>query len=254
MDLVDAALLLIGGLCAGVINSLAGGGSLITVPLLALAGVGGVAANGTNRVAIVAQNASSVVGFARRGVGEWNRTVQVLIPTLLGAAAGSAVASALPDDVFERLFGVIMIPMLVLSIRRPAPASSSTDSEDAQEWSLWLKVVVFFAVGVYAGAIQAGVGILILLVLSRAGFDLVTANAMKVILILATAVLSSAVFIANGQVQWLAAAVLAVGASIGGYVGANLAVDGGERLIRPVLIVVVLVLASRMLGLWSLLG
>ena len=125
---------------------------------------------------------------------------------------------------------------------------------EAAPWPLWLTSVVFVAVGFYGGAVQAGVGLVILLVLSRAGFDLVTANAMKTVVILFITVMAVPVFVFNDQVRWLPAVVLSIGMGVGGFVGANVAIDGGERVIRPVLVVVVLALASRMLGLWELAG
>lgn len=248
MSVVEAVVLLVGGVLAGIINSMAGGGSLLSVPLLSLAGVGGTVANGTNRIAVLVQNMTGAYGYARRDVGDRRRTIRVLIPAMVGGLLGSLVASQIPDDVFERIFGLLMLPLLYLSIRKP-----KIDAE-REPWPLWVSSLVFLAVGFYAGAVQAGVGLIILLVLSRAGFDLVTANAMKTVVILGVTLLAVPVFILNDQVRWIPAAVLSVGMGIGGYVGANIAVDGGERVIRPVLIVVVLVLASRMLGLWDALG
>lgn len=248
MTAVEMLFLLIGGFVAGVINSMAGGGSLLSVPLLALAGVGGTLANGTNRVAVLIQNVTGAYGYARRNVGNRTKTVQVLIPAVVGGLFGSLVASQIPDELFERLFGLLMLPLLALSIWKPTP------DPDQAPWPLWISSVVFVGVGFYAGAVQAGVGLIILLVLSRAGFDLVTANAMKTVVILAITMMAVPVFIYNDQIRWLPALVLSVGMGVGGYVGANVAVDGGERVIRPVLIVVVLALASRMLGLWDLIG
>jgi uncharacterized membrane protein YfcA len=248
MSEVEALVLLVGGVLAGIINSMAGGGSLLSVPLLSLAGVGGTVANGTNRIAVLVQNITGAYGYARRDVGDRRRTIQVLIPAVIGGLVGSLVASQIPDDVFERIFGLLMLPLLYLSIRKP-----KVDAE-AEPWPLWVSSLVFLGVGFYAGAVQAGVGLIILLVLSRAGFDLVTANAMKTVVILCVTLMAVPVFILNDQVRWLPALVLSVGMGIGGYAGANIAIDGGERVIRPVLIVVVLVLASRMLGLWDAIG
>ena len=245
MSGVNALLLLIGGFFAGVINSMAGGGSLLSVPLLELGGVLGTTANGTNRIAVLAQNATGAYGFARRNVGNRKRTIQVLIPAALGALIGASVASQIPDELFRRLFGLLMLPLLFLSIRKPKIEQTETP------WPLWLSSAIFLVVGVYGGAVQAGVGLIILLVLTRAGFDLVTANAMKTVVILAITVIAVPIFIYNDQVRWLPALVLSLGMGIGGYVGANVAVDGGERVIRPVMVVVVLVLATKMLGLWG---
>ncbi|MEM9134656.1 MAG: sulfite exporter TauE/SafE family protein [Actinomycetota bacterium] len=247
MSIPEALLIFLGGLFAGVINAMAGGGSLLTVPLLSLAGLEGLLANGTNRVAVLAQAVSSSWGYSRKGVGDRARTLPVLAPAAVGALIGSLVTSQIPDQLFERAFGVLMLPLLVLSLR----TGRGGDTE-REPWPLWLTYLAFFGLGLYGGAVQAGVGLLLLLVLSRAGFDLVTANAVKVLVILVITLIAVPVFILNDQVRWLQAFVLSLGTASGGYLGANLAVEGGERLIRPVLVVVVLVLASRMIGLWEL--
>ena len=93
MSGLEALVILVGGFVAGVINAMAGGGSLLTVPLLSLAGLGGTVANGTNRVAVLVQSASSAWGYARKGVGARGRTLLVLGPAAVGALVGSIVAS-----------------------------------------------------------------------------------------------------------------------------------------------------------------
>jgi uncharacterized membrane protein YfcA len=109
---------------------------------------------------------------------------------------------------------------------------------------------VFFAIGVYGGAIQAGVGLLLLLALSRSGYDLVKANSIKLVVIAVFTSVAVVVFVAQGQVVWAPALLLALATAAGAVVGARLAVRGGERVIRPVLVVSVLLLATRMLGLY----
>lgn len=249
---LEAIVILVGGLFAGVINAMAGGGSLLTVPLLSITGLEGRLANGTNRVAVLVQTASSAWGYTRKGAGDRRRTLPVLFPAAVGALIGSLITSRLDDRLFERLFGLIMIPLLILSVRPPKARRIEDPGRQPEPWPLWLTYLAFFALGVYGGAVQAGIGLLLLLVLSRSGFDLVTANAVKTLVVLVITLIAVPVFIANGQIRWLQAAVLSVGTGIGGFVGANIAVEGGERVIRPVLIVVVLVLATRMIGLWEL--
>jgi len=111
-----------------------------------------------------------------------------------------------------------------------------------------VSTAVFFAVGAYGGAFQAGIGVLLLLALSRAGIDWVRANAIKVLVTTASAAVSLPVFVWNGQVAWIPAGTMAVGFAAGGFLGARLAVRGGDRLIRPVVAVAVVALALRMLG------
>lgn len=244
MSLADALLLVAGGLFAGVINAMAGGGSLLTVPLLSLAGVEGLLANGTNRVAVLIQTGSSGFGFARRGVGGREETLRILVPTVIGGIIGSVAVSQIDDELFERAFGVLMIPLLALSLWKPKTDGAS------KPWPYWLTAVIFVGVGFYAGAIQAGVGLILLLVLSRAGHDLVTANLIKSYVVVAISAIACTIFVVQGQVEWVPALVLSVGTGLGGYLGAHLAVEGGERVIRPVLVVAVVALSGKMIGLY----
>lgn len=244
VDLSDGLLVAVGGLVAGVVNAMAGGGSLLTVPLLTLAGLPGNVANGTNRVGVLVMNAAATASFRRAGVSGIRRAGPVLAPVLIGSLIGAVGVSELADDTFERLFGFLMVPLLVLSLRPPRP-----DAE-ARPWPRWLSALVFFGIGLYGGAFQAGVGLILTVALARSGVGLVMANAIKVVVILALTAVAVPVFVVQGQIDWPYAAVLAIGYALGGALGARIAVRGGERVIRPVLIGSVVVLATRMLGLW----
>ncbi len=244
MSVLEAVLIFGGGLFAGFINSMAGGGSLLTVPLLSLAGVSGLLANGTNRVAVLLQNVGSGYGYSRRRIARVDQVLPILMPALAGGLVGALLVSRVDDELFERVFGVLMLPMLALSLWKPKHA------EARRPWPLAVNVVVFFALGIYAGAIQAGVGLILLMLLGRAGYDLVTANAIKTYVILGVTVVAVAVFAFESQVVWVPALVLSAGMTLGGYVGSQVAVDGGERVIKPVLVVSVLVLTGRMIGLY----
>ena len=246
MDSLQIALVAGAGVVAGVVNAMAGGGSLLTVSLLTVVGdLGGLVANGTNRVGVLTQNVASVAGFRREGVSGLRRAVPVLLPSLVGSLIGAyAVSNLLSDTAFERIFGILMVPLLILSLRPPK------ERGDDIVWPRTLTVVVFFAIGLYGGAFQAGVGLILVLALSHAGLDLVNANAVKVVVIAVLTAVAVPVFILNDQVHWGFAAIVAVGFAVGGWLGARLAVRGGERVIRPVLVVAVVGLAGRMLGLY----
>ncbi|MCP3937648.1 MAG: sulfite exporter TauE/SafE family protein [Actinomycetia bacterium] len=235
-------LLLGGGAFAGVINTIAGGGSTLTVPLLVLAGVPGNSANGSNRVGVLAQNATSAASFKRLGVDGLVHAIPVLAPVVAGSLTGSFLISRLTDDVFETVFGLLMVPIIILSVLKP-----KFDAE-GDAWSRPVTYAVFFGIGCYGGAIQAGVGLVLLAALTRAGFDLVTANSIKVLVIFSVTAVALPVFVVQGKVDWLPALTLAVGFSAGGWVGAHLAVRGGERIIRVVMVMAALVLAAKLLG------
>lgn len=245
MSAGDVLLLVGGGFAAGILNTVAGGGSLLTVPLLILAGVPGNVANGSNRVGILTSNVSAVVAFRQLGISDVSKTSKVLIPVAGGALVGALIVGQLADAAFERTFGVVMVPLLLLSLRPPR-----TPSAGGGAWSPIFAAVVFFAVGVYGGAFQAGIGIILLLALSRSGMNLVLANSVKVVVILVLTIVALPVFILTGQVDWAPALVLAGGLTVGGAVGAKLTVLGGSGLIRGIMAAAVLALAARLIGLY----
>jgi uncharacterized membrane protein YfcA len=246
MDLAaaDAMWLVVGGLAAGVVNTVAGGGSLLTVPLLVLVGVPGGVANGTNRIGVLIQCAAAVWGFRARGAFEARAVVPVLVPVVAGSLIGAAIVSRLPDAAFERVFGVLMLLLLVPTLRRdPQPSAAP-----AAPWGPTARAAVFFGVGLYAGAFQAGVGVVLLAALLQLGFDAVRANAIKAAANGVAAATAVPVFVWHGQVAWAPALLLAAGFAAGGALGAAVAVRGGARVVRPALAVAVVALAGRMLG------
>ena len=245
MELIDAALVVGAGLVAGIVNAMAAGGSLLTVALLnVFVGLPGLVATGTNRVGVLVQNASSVASYRKEGVRGFGRAVPVIVPVIAGSLLGSLLVSSVTDETFERIFGILMVPLLFLSLRSPKNVGSQIN------WHPLTSAVVFFGIGLYGGAFQAGVGLLIVVALSRSGLDLVNANAVKVVVILVLTTIAVPVFVIRGQVDWGFAAVLAIGFAAGGWIGARVAVRGGERIIKPVLIGAVVALAGRMIGLY----
>lgn len=245
MEWWEAVLLVAGGVAAGLINAVAGGGSTLTVPLLVLAGVPGNDANGTNRVGVLTSNAAAATAFRKLGVRGLSRSGPVMVPIIVGSLVGVYGITQLTDDAFERVFGLLMLPVIFLSIRPPKP------KPDAEPWSTWFTVTVFLAVGLYGGAVQAGVGLVMLAALTRAGYDLVTANNVKVVANLLLTAVALPIFILQGKVQWIPALILAAGFTAGGWIGAHAAVKGGERFIRAAMVVAALLLASTLLGVWG---
>ncbi|MEN8159967.1 MAG: sulfite exporter TauE/SafE family protein [Myxococcota bacterium] len=237
----DALLLAGGGLVAGVVNTLAGGGSLLTVPLLTLLGLPGTVANGTNRVGILIQNGVASWGFWREGVSGIRPALPLVAPVAVGALLGATLATRLTDAGFERAFGVLMLVLLVPTLRRRPAAPRRPLAPTARH-------ALFFAIGLYGGAFQAGVGILLLYGLAGTGSDLVRSNAVKVVLNFCFSLLVLPIFVSARQVALPEAAALATGFAAGGWLGPRVAVRGGERIIKPVLAIAVVALAARMLG------
>lgn len=246
METLDVVILLLGGAFAGVVNAMAGGGSTLTVPLLVVAGVPGVAANGSNRVGILTSTAASVIGFRQEGKTVDNKTIlPIIVPAVIGAAVGAFGISQLTNERFEQVFGLIMIPVIILTIAKPKVTAN------VEPWSTPLLATAAFATGIYAGAVQAGVGLIMLAILNRSGMDLVTANVVKVTFNFFATLIALPIFLLEGQVRWIPAIVLAVGLTIGGWAGAKMAVRGGEKPIRILMVIAAVVLALRLLGFWE---
>ncbi len=238
------AALLTGGLLAGVVNTLAGGGSLLTVPLLVLLGLPGTVANGTNRIGVLLQSLVATWRFRGSGRLELRALLPVLAPVLAGSLVGAAAITRVNDATFERLFGALMLLLLVPMLRRARSSAPGPGFGRIGAWS------VFFALGLYGGALQAGVGIPLVFALVYAGHDLVRANAIKVAVIASVTATAIPVFALERQIAWAPALILGAGFAVGAELGVRLAVAGGERVIRPVLVAAVLALAGRMLGLY----
>src|SRR5262249_53225256 len=158
--------------------------------------------------------------------------------------AGALAIVQVGDKTFERLFGLLMVVLLV-----PILWPRASSARPRRRWSPLVSFLAFTGIGFYGGAFQAGVGIFLIIALSYAGHSLVRANSIKVVVNAAQTAVALPVFIAHRQVAWVPALVLAVGFGLGGAVGARLAVRGGEAVIRPVLAIAVVALAGRMMGL-----
>ena len=249
MTHVETLTLIAGGAIAGAINTLAGGASSITVPLLVLLGLPGNVANGTNRAGVFVQSLWAAMRFRAEGVPGFRDSVPILIPTALGSAVGALGISSVADETFERLFGVVMVLLLVPIIGGPRLGLTGT-ARSRRPLPRFASFVVFFLIGAFGGAFQAGVGLLLIIALAYAGHDLVHANSIKVVVNTVLTLVALPIFVFRDQVAWYPALVLTVGFVIGSTFGVRLAVRGGEEVIRPVLALAVLILAGKMVGLY----
>jgi hypothetical protein len=203
-------------------------------------------ANGTNRIAILAQNAVAVVNFQRKGYREWKPGLLLGISATAGALLGSNIAVELPPELFTRILSVIMLAVLAATLFGNVKQKARQIAEERLS-NRGILAVAFFFVGIYGGFIQAGVGIIIIAVLSLIGrINLVRTNSIKVFVILIYTVPALAVFVLNGKVDLLYGLLLALGNSTGAYIGSSMAVKRGDRLIRIVMAVAVTGMAVKL--------
>jgi uncharacterized membrane protein YfcA len=238
---------ILAGFIAGFINTLAGSGSLVTLPLLIFLGLPATVANGTNRVAILLQNIVASTRFKREKVLDIKGALILGIPAVVGSIIGAQIAVNINEQVMRRVIGLVMVAMLFVIIVRPERWLVGRVEEIPGQLNLKL-ILPLFLIGVYGGFIQAGVGIFLLATLVLAvGYDLVRGNAVKVFIILLFTVFALAVFLINGQVNWIIGLILGLGNMLGAYVATKLAIDKGTIWIRRILIVVVAVSAGALL-------
>ena len=237
-------LLLIGvGVVSGFVNVIASGGSLLTLPILIFMGLPGTVANVTNRIGIFAQNTSAVIGFFRKGYSEFYKMLTLSLCAVPGAAMGAYIGTQINSEVFNKILGGLMIVLLVLMTRK------QTGPEFVQTpQRLLIGHFLMVGIGVYGGFIQAGVGFFLMAVLHRViGLDLVRVNAYKVFIVGLYTLVALAIFSEKGQVLWLIGIFLAIGTSIGGWIGAHYTIKRGEKLIRYVLTTVLVIMAIKLL-------
>jgi uncharacterized membrane protein YfcA len=242
------------GFVAGFINTLAGSGSLVTLPLLIFLGLPANVANGTNRVGILLQNVVGVGSFRQQKVLDIRGGLMLAAPAVVGSVLGAQIAVNLDEQMMRRTIGVLMIVMLVVILIRPRRWLEGR-GEVMDGRPAWTQLLIFFAIGVYGGFIQAGVGIFLLagLVLG-AGYDLVRANAVKLLIVLCFTVSAIIVFLLNGQVVWSVGLILAVGNMLGAWVASRMAVERGAAFVRWILIAVVVVSGAELLGVFDWVG
>lgn len=237
------------GFIAGLINTLAAGGSLLTLPLMMSLGIPSTNANAINRIAILLQNIVAVRKFQKKDVLQLKQDYKIGIPAVIGSVAGAYLATILEAPAMDTAIGVVMIVMFVLILLNPN--SWVKDRENRPPIPLWLQYIVFFFIGIYGGFLQAGVGFFLLtgLVLGS-GFNLVKANGLKVLIILMYTPVALTMFILSGLLTWdfvLIGLFLAAGNMLGAVLGVNMAVKRGAVFLRYTLLVAILIASLKLL-------
>lgn len=249
-------LLFTAGIAAGAINVLAGGGSFLTLPLLIFLGLPATVANGTNRIAILAQNVGAVWSFNRHGVMDWSWVRRAALPALVGAGLGTWAAVRIEDASFQRILAILMVFFAVVILLDPlrnrirggaeSTVGPAIDGAVRPHLSGAAFSAAFFGVGLYGGFVQAGLGFLILSLAMLAGLDLVKGNALKVLVVLIFTPLALTLFAAAGKVDWGMGVALAGGNLVGGLIGTHLTVLKGHAWVKRVVVVMIVVFALKL--------
>jgi uncharacterized membrane protein YfcA len=236
------------GIAAGFINTIAGGGSILVLPVLILAGMPSPVANATNRVAILMQNITATNRFHKHGKLQVKPVIHIMIAAVIGAIIGSFFAVKVDSVLFDKILGFIFIFILVMMLR---PKSK----KERKSLPKWLEFLIFIAVGFYGGFIQAGVGFIFLATLNLIEkYDLVHANAVKTFIVMCYTLFAVIIFALSGKILWLHGLVLACGNSLGAYLGVKAAVKKGEKVVKIVLSIAIAIACLKLFGVFKLLG
>ena len=229
--ITDILLLFAVGLAAGVINTLAGGGSLLTLPALISLGLPPNVANGTNRIGIFFNSVFAIQGFKAKGVKIDRYSYYLGISAFIGAIIGSMIAVDIKGETFNRILAGVIVMIVAYMLFGPKNKGGVEERTDRK--SQIAGVIAFFFVGIYGGFIQAGVGYVIMASLTFINrFSLLRTNIAKVVVVLIYTLASLGVFIYEGLINWELGIALAVGNSTGGYLTSRWSVGKGEKWVR----------------------
>ena len=251
-DIGESALLIIAGLAAGMVNTLAGNGSVFTLSALIFLGLPIDIANGTNRIGTTLQSITAVSVFRKHDKNLFDYSWPYVLPSFIGAQIGAwVVADIVSRELLNWIIGAIMLGLLVLVLANPKKGLKEGIDKKVNPW---VRAVVFFAIGFYGGFIQAGIGILLLVSLVNiAGHSLVRSNAIKLVVVLAYSIPVSCIFLWYDQVNWSMGIWLAVGQVIGSFTAARFAVKSSKanQWIRGLLIVMILLAVAKLFGVFG---
>lgn len=239
------------GLAAGFINANAGGGSMLTLPLLMFLGLPANVANGTNRIAILLQNVIGVRTFHREKILKFSTDYRLALPAIIGSVIGALFAVEIDVKLLEKIIAGLMVLMLLLIVFKPDVWLKERAGAVNPKPTFW-QYIIFFFIGLYGGFIQMGVGFFLLVgLVLGCGYDLVKANAVKLFIILIYTVFTLTIFMFNGQVNWTAGLILAAGNMAGAWLGAKFAVKGGAKYIRYILILALVIVILNLFGVFG---
>ncbi|MCB0654820.1 MAG: sulfite exporter TauE/SafE family protein [Saprospiraceae bacterium] len=252
LDWLQIVIAVVGGLFAGIINTLAGNGSAITLTILTeVLGLPGNMANGTNRIGILAQGLASVRFFWQHNHKAILRARWWILIIFIGAIVGVWLATRVSNEQFRTIFSYLMVAMLLVIIINPKRWLRQSDMVWQMPW--YLSIPIFFSLGFYGGFIQMGMGVFFLAVMVLvARYDLIDSNAIKnVVVALYTAVVLL-VFHLKGMVVWPVGLIIAVGQATGGWLAGRFAtrIPGANKWAYRLLIVVVIASIFKLFGWW----
>ena len=246
IDLVQFVFLIVVGILAGAINTLAGGGSLLTLPILIFMGLPPNVANATNRIGIVFQAFVGTAGYRSKGVSNFPFNLYLGVAALAGSLIGAQIAVDISGAIFNKVLAVIMLIVVAIIVFKPKTKSLNLPERLTGKY-LFYSIVGFFLIGIYGGFINAGIGFVIILFLNNVNrLMLIKTNATKVSVVFIYTAGALAVFAYNGTVDWMVGLVLGLGTSLGAWWSSRWSVDRGEGVIKIAMIIMVSLMSVKL--------
>jgi uncharacterized membrane protein YfcA len=247
MTLFEVAAIFAAGLAAGTINTIVGSGSLITFPVLLAFGFRPLDANVSNTVGLVPGSMSGAFGYRRELSGQRSRAISLGISSGAGGLTGAVLLLAFPGA-FETIIPALIAVALVLVLAGPRLSKALTQHRHAESHRSWPLAVLFFATAVYGGYFGAGMGIIMIALLTIFVPDgIQRLNGLKNVLASLINGVAAILFIAVGPVRWDAAVLIATGSILGGQVGATVGRKLPPQALRATIICVGLIAEARLL-------
>ncbi|TFD25416.1 sulfite exporter TauE/SafE family protein [Cryobacterium lyxosi] len=245
MTLLEGAIILVAGIAAGIINVVAGAGTLITFPTLLALGVPPITANVSNTVGLVPGSVAGAYGYRRELKSQWRPVAWMAVFSAVGGVTGGLLLLILPEEAFSVVVPYLLLLAAMLSavqpkvaryVRRKAPEGATTDTRPIT-FGLVLGIL---GTGVYGGYFGAAQGVVLLALLGILwSTDIHRANGAKNVLAGMANLVSAIIFISSGTVDWVIVLLIGVGSAFGGWIGARI----GRRLSAPVLRTILVVVA-----------
>ena len=242
------AMLIFAGFLVGIINTIAGSGTVITYSLFMMLGLPVNIANGTIRLGVIMQTLASTLNFKKHNALDWKKGLKLAFPVVIGSIIGALIATEINEAVFEKILAGILLIMLFFIFYKPERWLKN-QVQKIQSKPTIIQLLLFLVIGLYGGFIHIGVGIFMLSVLVlNAGYNLVKANAIKVMTVFLYSPFALVIFIMNDQVHYGIGLIAAIGNIFGGIVGSKMAVSWGSNFVRWVLMVVIIVFSAYLLN------
>ena len=238
--------LILAGFFAGFINTIAGGGTLLTLPALIFMGLPPSVANGTNRIAIFLQTVTGVAGFKSKGVTTFPFSIYCGISALFGSLIGAKIAIDIKGETFNKILAITMVAVVFLILFKPRVKVDDLIERTTGKY-LWISIIGFFFLGIYGGFINAGIGFLIIIFITYVTrMNLVRTNAAKLTIVSIYTFGALLMFYFNDKINWKYCLIMSIGNIAGAWISSRLAVKKGDKYIRMFLVVMIFVMAIKL--------